>query len=893
MRRMPPIFFSRFAVLITFLLSFHFAKSQALEGCIFLQGNYVEVGIAPNGAFGTPASAPAGYHSRPTPLFNALYNPVTGISQPRSGALGFVADYGKDGWSTGNPAYFGDYFMPGTVQEGFSIQVNGVKSNAWSNNYQTFGSSGFTGPLTGTNQLYDATATEKKGVWEGMMGDLLVRQTINLKNTKAYFTANVVLKNTGPVALTNIYYMRTVDPDNEVSVTSSFVTKNKIAYQLPNTFNKTLVTATGLTHGSYLGLGTKDCQAKCFYMRSGLMAEGDLAGIYNGFNPAYSYADSLTSDVAIGLIFDIGTLNPGDSTSFSYAYILSEADLDDAFAETDPGFMYNGTFYPSGSVIVQPTGTVLPISIVNGSYYNWTWSPATFLNTTIGPLVDATVSTGPITYTVSGVGTGTIASRCSNRTLNITVSPVPVSPPPSLASSVIYYCMNQPPGPLSASGPGIIRWYTTATGGTGSLTPPTPSTAVPGTFTWYVTQETGGVESIRIPVTVIVKPPPTVAITPAAPAVCYGDTVRLIASGALATYAWSPATTLSASSGDTVHAFPLVNTTYTIVATDTTNCTNNVSVTVTIKQLPTVSITPPSGIVCKGDSILLTAGGSGVSYTWDAAAGLSTTTGTAVWVKPPVTTTYNVTGTSSNGCSAKGSSTISVTPPPIPSLGPDKSICIGSTLVLNPGSFASYQWHDGAASSTYPVSNVGLYWVNVTDGFGCKATDSIRILSLLQLPKDFLPNDMAFCRGNQVALKVSGYSQYLWSTGATTPKVTVDKFGQYKLTVTDNNGCAGTDSITLFDAKCIPYIVPNGFTPNGDGLNDYFRPLITQLVKGYKMSIYNRWGQVIYETTNSNTGWDGTFGGVKQAAGVYVYHIRFTDADGQPVLLKGTVTLIR
>lgn len=887
--------FTRIAFLS--LLFFFTTKisAQQLEGCVFLQGDYVEVGIAPNGAFGTPANAPAGYHSRPTPLFNSLYNPVTGQSQARAGALGFVADYGKDGWNTGNPAYFGDYFMPGTVQEGFSIQVNGIKSNAWSNNYQTFGSNGFTGSLTGSNISFTATATDKKGVWEGNMGDLFVRQTITLKNNKAYFIANITLKNTGLATLNRIYYMRTVDPDNEVSITNSFVTKNKIAFQLPNPYNKTLVTANGLTYPgqSYLGLGTKDCQAVCFYLRSGLIADGDLEQIYLGQSPNYAFADSSTNDVGIGVLFNAGDLAPGDSTTFSYAYILNPADLDEAFAETDPGFMYNGNYYPSGSVIVAPTGSVLPVSIVNGSYYNWTWSPGTGLNTTTGPLVDATVGAGPITYTVSGVGTGTVASRCSNRTLSITISPYPVSPPPSLASPITYYCINQVPGPLFASGPGIIRWYTTPTGGTGSLTAPTPSTAVAGTFLWYVSQEISGVESVRIPVTVVVKPKPTISIIPASPAVCLGDSIQLIAGGTQATHTWSPAATLSASTGDTVLAFPLVNTTYTIQARDSANCTASATVDVTIKPLPTVSVLPDNGIMCAGDSIILTAGGSALSYVWDASPTLNTTIGPVVKAKPSVTTTYYVTGTGPNSCRNRGSSTVTIHPLPVPSLGPDKSICIGASEVLTPGTYTTYQWFDGSDQPTVSVNSVGQYWVKVEDVFGCKASDTIRILSLLPLPKDFLPNDMSFCRGNQLTLKVSGYNQYLWSNGSTTPKVTLTKFGQYKLTVTDQNGCAGTDSITLFDGKCIPFIVPNAFTPNGDGLNDVFRPLITQIVKGFKMTVYNRWGQAIYESGNANSGWDGRYNGIKQASGVYVYLIQFDDADGVPITLKGTVTLIR
>lgn len=86
------------------------SKAQLISSEVFLQGDYVEVGIAKNGAFGTDNAAPSGYHPR-----------YAGGTQ-----LGFVADIGKDGWSAGTPNYVGDYFLPGSPQEGWDMQVGGV-----------------------------------------------------------------------------------------------------------------------------------------------------------------------------------------------------------------------------------------------------------------------------------------------------------------------------------------------------------------------------------------------------------------------------------------------------------------------------------------------------------------------------------------------------------------------------------------------------------------------------------------------------------------------------------------------------------------------------------------------------------------------------------------------
>ena len=879
------------ALLIYSVLPFS-VKAQLVNGCIYLQGNYVEIGIAPNGAFGTPNNAPAGYHPRPSPVLNSLYNPADLTYGTRNTALGFVADYGKDGWTTGSPGFFGDYFMPGAVQEGFSVQVNGTRSNAWSNNYQTSPSTGFTGLMTGGNVSLSVLPTESKAVWQGMMNTLLIRQTINLKNSKSYFTANVVLKNTGTDTLKKIYYQRTLDPDNEVSVTNNYVTSNKIAYQLPNPYNKTLVTATGTNYrNAYLGLGTKDCQARCFIVGGSLFATADLEAAYNG-TTGYIYADSVVNDVGIGVVFKIGTLAPGDSTSFSYAYILNEADLDDAFTETEPGFQYNGNFYPSGSVIVRPTGTVLPIDIVNGDYYNWNWTPPSFLDVTTGTHVNDTVSTAPVTYTVTGVGNGVVASRCSNRSLSITISPYPVSPPPSVITPVLY-CINQATSPLSASGLGIMRWYTAATGGTGVSTPPTPSTAAPGTFIWYVTQELNGVESVRIPVTVIVKTPPVFAITPSSPSVCLGDSVQMIAAGTPAIYTWTPSNTLSKSVGDTVKASPTVNTLYTIKATDNANCLTTKTITVVVKQLPTIAANALSPAVCLGDATQLTASGSSLTYVWDAAASLNTITGAIVTATPTATTTYFVTGTDINSCKNKTSVMVVVNPLPAPNLGPDKSICTDATVPITPGNFTKYTWFDNSNLPSFDVKGIGKYWVEVENIYGCKASDTINILSLFVLPKNFLPNDTTFCKGNLITIKVPGYAGYLWSDGTIKSANTIKQFGQFKLTVKDNNGCYGIDSMRLFDAHCIPFAVPNAFTPNQDGKNDVFRPFITQIVTGYKMTIFNRWGELVFATDIPSKGWDGMYKGYLQPPGTYVYVILFNDFDGLPVSLKGTLNLIK
>ena len=318
------------------------AVAQMVGDNVFLKGNYVEVGVAPNGGFGTTANAPAGYHPRTGTSFS-FFDPLAGTSSTLANNLGFVADYGMDGWAVGTPGYFGDYYLPGDPQEGWAIQVGGVESDAYIPSYMT-GSTGFTGSLAGTNTGYSVTGTMKRAFWQGTNGALQIRQTTALDVNKLYFTVNVVLVNTAATAMNNIYYIRTVDPDNEETITGSYTTNNTITYQM-DAQSRVLVSATGTTYtNAYLGLGTKDCRAKCCIFDGAGLAPGySLDAIYNETGTGYLYAlgSSDVQDVGIGLVYKIGNLAAGDSTELTYAYILNAAYIDSALNATSPPFLVN------------------------------------------------------------------------------------------------------------------------------------------------------------------------------------------------------------------------------------------------------------------------------------------------------------------------------------------------------------------------------------------------------------------------------------------------------------------------------------------------------------------------------------------------------------------------
>jgi gliding motility-associated-like protein len=222
-------------------------------------------------------------------------------------------------------------------------------------------------------------------------------------------------------------------------------------------------------------------------------------------------------------------------------------------------------------------------------------------------------------------------------------------------------------------------------------------------------------------------------------------------------------------------------------------------------------------------------------------------------------------------------------------------LCEGGSRVLDAGTFSSYEWTTGATSRSITVTGKGIYSVTVTDQHGCKGTDYADISTIRPLPKNFLPGDKAICPYDELLLSASpAFNQYRWSTGSSQPSITVNSPGLYWLEVQDNYGCAGKDSIVFLPKDCPEgFFMPNAFTPNNDGKNDNLKPVLLGNVVMYQFRIYNRWGQIIFSSSDITKGWDGTFNGVPQEAHVFIWTCSY-QFSGQAVHHeKGTAMLIK
>ncbi len=241
----------------------------------------------------------------------------------------------------------------------------------------------------------------------------------------------------------------------------------------------------------------------------------------------------------------------------------------------------------------------------------------------------------------------------------------------------------------------------------------------------------------------------------------------------------------------------------------------------------------------------------------------------------------------------------------------DTVICRGQAITFK-GIYTSIgqtgnAWSFGDANNIVNVNPVvhsyddsGVETVTLNSFYrACPNVTSTRKIVVIPHPDLYLGPDRTICPGGNPVIITDDRNvpapgtKWLWSTGDTSAGIVVTQPGYYSTMLTVN-GCSSFD--TVWVQKDCYMDIPNVFTPNGDGTNDYFYPrqFLTRGVVKFKMDIYNRWGQLIFETTNTDgRGWDGKYNDLAQPGGVYVYLIEATFKDGQVEHHQGNVTLLR
>ena len=540
-----------------------------------------------------------------------------------------------------------------------------------------------------------------------------------------------------------------------------------------------------------------------------------------------------------------------------------------------------------------------PTTLTAGGAASFVWSPATGLSATNTATVTAnpTVTT---TYTVTGTsGVGCTASA----TVTITVHPLPVVSA-GAGQSVCAGVGAQ----LQATGAASYTWSPAA--GLSCAACPNP-VATPAATTTYTVSGTDGFGCTgTATVTVTILPLPAINAGPDV-SICKFNSTQLTATGG-ASYVWSPATGLNATTGTTVTASPVTSTTYTVTGTGTNGCVNTDAVAVNVYTQPPVNAGPDQTI-CNGQAAQLQATGATI-YVWSPATALSCTACSNPSATPSATLTYAVVGTDVHGCTDSDKVVITVIPKLPVTITPGGAICEGESYQLMASGGDTYLWSPAATLSCAACPNplatpaqTTNYQVIIRQG-QCFADTLHTLVTVHPKPTINAGPDQSIVAGTSVQIITSTTftDTYLWTPAeglscadCSAPIASPDRTTTYTVLASNQFGCKASDDVTI-SVRCDGKQVwlPNTFTPNGDGENDRFYPHGRGIGQVSRFRVYDRWGELLFDVSNipvndRNYGWDGTWKGQQLKPDVYVWILNATCTTGDPIEAKGDISLVR
>jgi len=558
-------------------------------------------------------------------------------------------------------------------------------------------------------------------------------------------------------------------------------------------------------------------------------------------------------------------------------------------------------------------GANLQLNGSGGTTYAWA-GPAGFMNVTQNPSIPAVTLNEAGVYTlVVTVGTCTGVT-----TTSVTINPLPL-PTASNNGPVcegvgltfngtggVFYNWSGPAGFVSNSQtPGILA----------------PSVSNSGTYTLTVTDANGCINFTTT--TAVVNPLPAISISGST--VCANQTINLGATGGTI-YNWNgPSGFTSSSQNPSIpNANPSMGGVYSVTVTDVNNCTSTSNTVVVVNPIPTPNANNNSPI-CTGQSFALSATG-GLTYSWVGPNGFASTAQNPL-INTSTTNmsgTYSVTVFDNIGCGATAVTNVTVNPLPNPSIIANNTfgcapLCATFT-VTNSMALQSVVWSvnggNGANGNTYEncFNAAGLFTVTagVTDINGCSNTTSY-LVDVYPIPVadfNFAPikpivnhDEVTFTDASHSAT-IAAWNWYFYSTAANTsnaqhPTFYYPEAGTYPVTlvVKSDKGCVDTITKIIVVGEDFGIYIPNAFTPNGDGLNDFFQPKGFG-IKEYELDIFDRWGERIFNTKVFEEGWDGKHHrgidyGTYCKDGVYAWKIKVVNVFGEAKYYTGHVTLLK
>ncbi|MEO0403837.1 MAG: gliding motility-associated C-terminal domain-containing protein, partial [Bacteroidota bacterium] len=421
-----------------------------------------------------------------------------------------------------------------------------------------------------------------------------------------------------------------------------------------------------------------------------------------------------------------------------------------------------------------------------------------------------------------------------------------------------------------------------------NTTEDTPSIQVtdPGIYTVNVTSIDGCEDTDEIELFMQDLPVVDLGVDPG---LCEGDQFTIDAGNPGMDYEWSTndnTQTITVSDSDT----------YSVTVTDGFDCSTTDNITLTFFANPVLNL-PETVNICEDEVVTLDAENPGSTYAWN-------TTENTQTIQVNTNGIYTVNVTNAQNCSSSDQTELIVATYPVVDLGEDQVFCQGESYVLDAGNpTLNHNWSTNEQDQTITVTSTGTYSV-VVDNEYCFSPDEVSVV-FNPLPDDNLPADSVFCFQDPpygIFLNAGNNgSSYQWSGGGSDQTYFVTNPGLTTVQVTTQNNCSLTFDFVVLEECLGNYVyVPNSFTPNSDGINDVFQVKGTP-VAFYELTIWNRWGQKVFESTDMNEVWDGSHqgGDYYVESETYVYQLNykyfdeFSGAVSDWVTKDGFVSVIR
>ena len=681
--------------------------------------------------------------------------------------------------------------------------------------------------------------------------------------------------NTSKTQNPNFTYTKTGTYNVTLNVTNSKGCSSKVVVPL-TIINQPVVTVS-FTDTSYCGKDTIQLSAK-----ADVAANFSWTPLYNIINP----------NTANPLVF------PANTTKYTVTADAGGCSGNASVTVRPVNDLKTTVSANANSICEEDTVTLSASS--NHSPINYNWTPNYNLKNNNSPNVMAYPKVDT-TYTVTGTWGNGCTSSSSIR-IRVKALAKPVAGPDQS------FCQGGAGVQLNASGGDDYVWSPSS--GLNNSNIPNPFANPSSTTKYIVSVGVTGCDKKRTDSLIVNVLAPPVLTKTNDTLICSIDTLQLNASSPSAgKYNWSPNYNIINPNTSSPQVFPKTTTKYYVSLTDNFGCSNSDSVLVNVKQFVTIKAPADSGI-CSGDTIQLNPTSDALHFKWSPSGPLlSSDTAKSPLAKPSSTTRFYVIANIGK-CQSSDSVLIKVSPLPIASPRIDTSVCFGVPVQLNATGGSKYLWTPPFFLSDPNISNPVAtpdrnirYRVQINDTLGCpKAVfDTVFIKVYPKINANAGPDDTSIVINQPLQLLGSGGVSYLWSpptglnsTTIPNPIATVSSDITYLLQVGNGNGCFAFDSIRVRVYNVVPSLfVPNAFTPNKDGRNDVFRPVAVGIKKINYFRVYNRWGNLVFSTTEVNKGWDGTYKGKPQDAAVFVWIVQGIDFNDKVITQKGTMVLIR